>query len=156
MAEASHDKPDLTNGVPENDLDDGAMLVGQVGEEAVLLARRGREVFAIGATCTHYGGPLGEGLMVEDTVRCPGITPALACAPARLWRHQRLTPPPAGEPSGVMGASSCATGYRKGNGRCRRSRAPSRDRQGEWLSSAAARPVTPRPKCCVVRAMPVA
>ena len=71
MAEASHDKPDLTNGVPENDLDDGAMLVGQVGEEAVLLARRGREVFAIGATCTHYGGPLGEGLIVEDTVRCP-------------------------------------------------------------------------------------
>jgi nitrite reductase/ring-hydroxylating ferredoxin subunit len=60
MAEASHDKPDLTNGVPENDLDDGAMLVGQVGEEAVLLARRGREVFAIGATCTHYGGPLDE------------------------------------------------------------------------------------------------
>jgi len=32
MAEASHDKPDLTNGVPENDLDDGAMLVGQVGK----------------------------------------------------------------------------------------------------------------------------
>ena len=85
MAEASHDKPDLTNGVPENDLDDGAMLVGQVGEEAVLLARRGREVFAIGATCTHYGGPLGEGLMVEDTVRCPGITPALASARAKPY-----------------------------------------------------------------------
>ncbi len=60
MAEASQDKPDLTHGVPENDLGDGAMLVGQVGEEAVLLARRGREVFAIGATCTHYGGPLDE------------------------------------------------------------------------------------------------
>ena len=42
MAEASQDKPDLTNGVPENDLGDGAMLVGQVGGEAVLLARRGR------------------------------------------------------------------------------------------------------------------
>jgi len=71
MAEASQDKPDLTNGVPDNDLGDGAMLVGQVGGEAVLLARRGREIFAIGATCTHYGGPLGEGLIVEDTVRCP-------------------------------------------------------------------------------------
>src|SRR5690349_20779132 len=71
MAEASQDKPDLRNGVPENDLGDGAMLVGQVGDEAVLLARRDREIFAIGATCTHYGGPLGEGLFVEDTVHCP-------------------------------------------------------------------------------------
>src|SRR5919204_6525404 len=71
MAEAGEDKPDLANGISEDDLADGAMLVGQVGEEAVLLARRGSEIFAIGATCTHYGGPLGEGLIVEDTVRCP-------------------------------------------------------------------------------------
>jgi NADPH-dependent 2,4-dienoyl-CoA reductase/sulfur reductase-like enzyme/nitrite reductase/ring-hydroxylating ferredoxin subunit len=65
------EKPDLTNGIPDGDLADGAMLVGQVGDEQVLLARRGGEVFAIGATCTHYGGPLGDGLMVADTVRCP-------------------------------------------------------------------------------------
>jgi NADPH-dependent 2,4-dienoyl-CoA reductase/sulfur reductase-like enzyme/nitrite reductase/ring-hydroxylating ferredoxin subunit len=64
-------RPDLGQGILEADLAEGEMLVGQVGEEAVLLARRGQEVFAIGATCTHYGGPLGEGLMVGDTVRCP-------------------------------------------------------------------------------------
>src|SRR5690348_6579889 len=65
------DRPDLTNGIADGDLADGAMLVGRVGDDAVLLARRGPEVFAIGAACTHYGGPLGEGLMVGDTVRCP-------------------------------------------------------------------------------------
>src|ERR1700720_4307066 len=63
--------PDLATGIPVDDLPDGHMLAGHVGEDAVLLARRGNEFFAIGATCSHYGGPLAEGLMVEDTVRCP-------------------------------------------------------------------------------------
>jgi nitrite reductase/ring-hydroxylating ferredoxin subunit len=72
MADANQSQnPDLATGIPESELPNDAMLVGQVGEEAVLLARRGAEIFAIGATCTHYGGPLGEGLMVGDTVRCP-------------------------------------------------------------------------------------
>jgi nitrite reductase/ring-hydroxylating ferredoxin subunit len=63
--------PDLASGISVDDLPDASMLVGHVGEEAVLLARRGNEFFAIGANCSHYGGPLAEGLMVEDTVRCP-------------------------------------------------------------------------------------
>src|SRR5260221_9968964 len=63
--------PDLATGIPIDDLPDGHMLAGHVGEDAVLLARRGNEFFAIGATCSHYSGPLAEGLMVEDTVRCP-------------------------------------------------------------------------------------
>jgi apoptosis-inducing factor 3 len=42
-----------------------------VGDESVLLVRRGEQFFAISATCTHYGGRLGEGLVVDDTVRCP-------------------------------------------------------------------------------------
>jgi NADPH-dependent 2,4-dienoyl-CoA reductase/sulfur reductase-like enzyme/nitrite reductase/ring-hydroxylating ferredoxin subunit len=63
--------PDLTQGVPTETLADGKMLVGRVGEDSVLLARRGDEYFAIGAECTHYHGPLAEGLTVGDTVRCP-------------------------------------------------------------------------------------
>jgi len=63
--------PDLTQGVPHTDIADGAMLVGHVGDDAVLLVRRGAEVFAIDAHCSHYHGPLADGLVVGDTVRCP-------------------------------------------------------------------------------------
>jgi NADPH-dependent 2,4-dienoyl-CoA reductase/sulfur reductase-like enzyme/nitrite reductase/ring-hydroxylating ferredoxin subunit len=63
--------PELALGIPVDNLPDGHMLAGHVGDDAVLLGRRGDEFFAIGASCSHYGGPLAEGLMVEDTVRCP-------------------------------------------------------------------------------------
>src|SRR5262249_59121353 len=63
--------PDLSQGVALDQIADGGMLGGHVGDEAVLIARRGNELFAIRATCSHYSGPLAEGLMVGDTVRCP-------------------------------------------------------------------------------------
>ena len=63
--------PDFRQGVSVAELADGAMQLGHVDGEAVVLARRGDQLFAIGATCTHYGGPLAEGLMVGETVRCP-------------------------------------------------------------------------------------
>ena len=63
--------PDLAAGVAASELVDGKPLVGHVGDEGVMLVRRGEEVFATGATCTHYSGPLAEGLVVGDTVRCP-------------------------------------------------------------------------------------
>ena len=43
---------DLTQGIAASDLPDGGKLLGHVGEERVLLARRGAEIFAIGAVCT--------------------------------------------------------------------------------------------------------
>jgi len=63
--------PDLGRGVPASSVKQGGNVTGQVDGEAVLLVRQGDEWFAIGATCSHYGGPLGEGLIVGDTVRCP-------------------------------------------------------------------------------------
>jgi NADPH-dependent 2,4-dienoyl-CoA reductase/sulfur reductase-like enzyme/nitrite reductase/ring-hydroxylating ferredoxin subunit len=70
-AQSESTGPDLTQGVAIDTLADGMMLAGHVGDAAVLLARRGNEFFAIGATCTHYNGPLAEGMLVDDTVRCP-------------------------------------------------------------------------------------
>jgi nitrite reductase/ring-hydroxylating ferredoxin subunit len=63
--------PDLTSGVPISQVPDGGMLAGHAQGKPVLLARSGGEWFAIGAVCSHYSGPLPEGLMVGDTVRCP-------------------------------------------------------------------------------------
>ena len=62
--------PDLTQGAELATIPDGAMLLGHAQGEPVLLARRGGEVFAIGAICTHYGAPLEQGLLDGDTVRC--------------------------------------------------------------------------------------
>jgi NADPH-dependent 2,4-dienoyl-CoA reductase/sulfur reductase-like enzyme/nitrite reductase/ring-hydroxylating ferredoxin subunit len=121
--------PDLKNGIREVDLADGAMLAGHVDGEAVLLARQGDEVFAIGATCTHYGGPLGEGLMVGDTVRCPWhhacfslrtgeALAAPALNPTSCWRverrdgrihvHEKVTATdrPAGSPAQPAGGAA--------------------------------------------------
>jgi NADPH-dependent 2,4-dienoyl-CoA reductase/sulfur reductase-like enzyme/nitrite reductase/ring-hydroxylating ferredoxin subunit len=63
--------PDLSQGIELDHLPDGGMIGGHIGDEAALLARRGDKLFAIGANCTHYGGPLPEGLIVGETVRCP-------------------------------------------------------------------------------------
>ena len=62
--------PDLTQGVALSDLVDGR-LVGHVGDEEVLLVRAGSKLFAIGAHCSHYHGPLADGIVVGETVRCP-------------------------------------------------------------------------------------
>jgi NADPH-dependent 2,4-dienoyl-CoA reductase/sulfur reductase-like enzyme/nitrite reductase/ring-hydroxylating ferredoxin subunit len=47
------------------------MVRGHVGEDVVVLARVGDDFLAVGAHCTHYRGSLVNGLIVDDTVRCP-------------------------------------------------------------------------------------
>ncbi|MBP6251212.1 MAG: Rieske 2Fe-2S domain-containing protein, partial [Rubrivivax sp.] len=63
--------PDLGQGVPASALTDAVPLLGHAQGEPVIVVRRGEALFAVGALCTHYGGPLAEGLVVGDTVRCP-------------------------------------------------------------------------------------
>jgi nitrite reductase/ring-hydroxylating ferredoxin subunit len=63
--------PDLSKGVAPFLLDEKGMLAGHVGEDEVLLVMHDKEIFAVSALCTHYHGPLAEGLVVDGTVRCP-------------------------------------------------------------------------------------
>jgi apoptosis-inducing factor 3 len=63
--------PDLAQGIALAEFPDGAKLVGHAAGEPVLLARLGADVFAVGPHCTHYHGPLADGLIVDGAVRCP-------------------------------------------------------------------------------------
>lgn len=63
--------PDLTAGVKLSDIPDGGALAGRVGDRQVLLSRAGERCFAVSATCTHYSGPLAEGLIKDGKVHCP-------------------------------------------------------------------------------------
>jgi NADPH-dependent 2,4-dienoyl-CoA reductase/sulfur reductase-like enzyme/nitrite reductase/ring-hydroxylating ferredoxin subunit len=62
--------PDLAQGVSLSEFT-GETLLGHVGDQDVLLVRAGEEIFAIDAYCSHYHGPLADGLVVGDSIRCP-------------------------------------------------------------------------------------
>ena len=70
MADQQPAGPDLSMGVTLADFS-GAMLLGHVGDDQVLLVRSGSEIFAIDAHCSHYHGPLADGLVDGESVRCP-------------------------------------------------------------------------------------
>ena len=86
--------PDLKRGVAHTELGDGTVLLGHADGEAVLLARRGDEIFAVGATCTHYSGPLAEGLLVGDTIRCPWHHACFSLKTGEALRAPALNPIP--------------------------------------------------------------
>jgi NADPH-dependent 2,4-dienoyl-CoA reductase/sulfur reductase-like enzyme/nitrite reductase/ring-hydroxylating ferredoxin subunit len=70
--------PDLSLGIAVSAIPASGLLRGHVGDDGVLVARVGSEYFAVGASCTHYGGPLADGVLEGDTVRCP-------------WHHARFS-----------------------------------------------------------------
>lgn len=78
--------PDLAAGVAADQVTEGGLLAGRLGEDAVLLARIGGRCYAIGASCSHYGGPLAEGIVTGDTVRCPWHHAAFSLKTGRAVR----------------------------------------------------------------------
>jgi apoptosis-inducing factor 3 len=95
------DRKDFREGVTIQDLAQGEIISGRVGDEDAILVRCGQDYFAVGAACTHYHAPLADGLIVDDTVRCPMHhacfslrTGEALCAPAldpiSTWRVERV------------------------------------------------------------------
>jgi NADPH-dependent 2,4-dienoyl-CoA reductase/sulfur reductase-like enzyme/nitrite reductase/ring-hydroxylating ferredoxin subunit len=63
--------PDLTAGIAKDEFADRIGILGHVGQANVLLVRSDGEFFAIEPTCSHYHGPLVDGLVTGGTIRCP-------------------------------------------------------------------------------------
>jgi apoptosis-inducing factor 3 len=64
--------PDLRNeGATIAEIPDGGMLVGHFDGAGVILVRKAGTIYGVGATCTHYGGPIGAGLFDGEVLRCP-------------------------------------------------------------------------------------
>jgi NADPH-dependent 2,4-dienoyl-CoA reductase/sulfur reductase-like enzyme/nitrite reductase/ring-hydroxylating ferredoxin subunit len=83
--------PDLAQGVAVGDFT-GETLLGHVGDQDVLLVRSGSEVFAIDAHCSHYHGPLADGLVVGASIRCPWHHACFDLRTGEATRAPALTP----------------------------------------------------------------
>jgi NADPH-dependent 2,4-dienoyl-CoA reductase/sulfur reductase-like enzyme/nitrite reductase/ring-hydroxylating ferredoxin subunit len=83
--------PDLAQGVTLGDFT-GETLLGHVGDQDVLLVRSAAEVFAIDAHCSHYHGPLAEGLVVGESIRCPWHHACFDLRTGEASRAPALTP----------------------------------------------------------------
>ncbi len=67
----SNELPDFAQGVAHAELSRAGKLVGRVGKSEVLLVLDGEKIFAVGAHCTHYHGPLVDGVVAGGEIRCP-------------------------------------------------------------------------------------
>jgi NADPH-dependent 2,4-dienoyl-CoA reductase/sulfur reductase-like enzyme/nitrite reductase/ring-hydroxylating ferredoxin subunit len=95
--------PDFKAGVPLAALAQNEPLLGHYDGEPAILVLQGDQIFATGAVCTHYSGPLDQGLVVGQTIRCP-------------WHHARFdlnTGEAVGAPA--LNPVSCFTVARQGD-----------------------------------------
>jgi len=94
MSEANpiREGDDFVQGVSIARIAPNGMLLGHARGEPVILARHGDELFAVGATCTHYGAPLVDGLIVGDTLRCPWHHACFSLRTGEVLRVPALNP----------------------------------------------------------------
>lgn len=62
---------DWTPVLADEQLGEGEHRTADANGVEILLYRKDGKVYAIAATCSHMGGPLGEGAISDDCVTCP-------------------------------------------------------------------------------------
>jgi len=61
----------FTSVLSESNLPDGKPVPVDHNGSHILLVRRGSQIYALGDTCSHLGGPLSEGKLEGEIIQCP-------------------------------------------------------------------------------------
>ena len=79
------------------DLLEGGLHAGSAGGEDVVVARVGGELFALADRCSHRGGPLHEGKLLDGCVECPWHATRFRLSDGSVERGPAAYPQPAYE-----------------------------------------------------------
>jgi nitrite reductase/ring-hydroxylating ferredoxin subunit/uncharacterized membrane protein len=94
---------DWTDTVAEADLRDGEPTVATVGSTPVLLVRQGGRIHALADRCTHRGGPLHEGVVVDGCIECPWHQSRFALSDGAVEQGPATRPAPTYEVRVIAG-----------------------------------------------------
>jgi nitrite reductase/ring-hydroxylating ferredoxin subunit len=94
-ATLEHRPQEWTPVLAEAELGDGELRRVSAGEAAVLLIREDGQLYALANTCTHAGGPLDEGELVDGCVVCPWHASTFRLTDGSIVRGPASTPQPA-------------------------------------------------------------
>ena len=89
-------KPDFRNGFPIEQIPDGGSALGRVDADDAILVRRGDELFAVGAHCTHYHAPLIDGFAEGGVLRCPWLHALFDLSTGEALNAPAFAPQPLG------------------------------------------------------------
>jgi nitrite reductase/ring-hydroxylating ferredoxin subunit/uncharacterized membrane protein len=80
--------------LPEGELREGTPRRVHARDTAIVLVRRGSRVYALVETCAHLSGPLAEGTVEDDSIRCPWHGSRFALDDGRVLEGPSTFPQP--------------------------------------------------------------
>jgi nitrite reductase/ring-hydroxylating ferredoxin subunit/uncharacterized membrane protein len=85
----------FTDVCPDEDVKEGKMICTEAGNITVLLARQAGRLYAIAHTCSHLGGPLSEGELLDNAcVKCPWHNSVFSLEDGRVMEGPATQPQP--------------------------------------------------------------
>lgn len=89
-----HRPDDWTSVLAESELEEGQPRQVVSGDATIMLVRDGGQVYALANRCTHLGGPLDQGEIVDGCVQCPWHQSTFRLRDGHIVRGPASSPQP--------------------------------------------------------------